>query len=1114
MLNFVLGRSGTGKSTYIKNKLAELANSGNNKVMMIVPDQSSFETEKDFLDLLGEKLSKNVKVFGFSRLCDFIFEETGNLRSNPIDDGTRKIIMSMAIEQVSDVLELFSKQRGSVIELMVHSYKECSKCNITPQMLYDTSQIVEEETLSKKLKETSYVLNAYEAIIANTYIDPCENLTKAVEITAENKMFEGYTIAVDSFSGFTAQQYVMLENLLKQSQDFYVSLTMDTDETIPSPCFKTTFETKNRVFNLAQKLGIETSPYILLEENFRIKSSDIAHLEKNFYSNNIEVSNIKTENISIVNAIDSIDEAEFTANKVKELVINNNYRYRDIAVICHDSSAYSNYISNAFEKNSIPCFMDYPEDIYIKPVIRLVCACFNAVLHNFDREDVLSILKTQLTDNSVEEISVFENYLYKWNLNYKSLCTEFTLNPSGFSKEFSDENKAQLLICEKVRKSVVEPLNSFKEKTKSENGIEISKALYKLLLEMNVPESLDKMCIELENKGDFELASQQVRLWNIVIKTIDKMIAVLDTKQISLKRYFELLSLQFENEKISEIPQSLDSVRFGDAQRIRLDDAKVVFVLGLNEGVFPPIPSISGVFTENERRLLNLAELKFQDSLEDISNHEKFLTYSCITSPSDKLFLLFHTADIKGEGANPSEIIFDILKIFSEIKIVETNMLPYKDKLWSDASAFEYCASNFDDDDIFVNNLKLYFANKEKYSQKINTITQEIENNPILLKNPENAEKLFGKDMFISASQVEKYSQCAFSYFCTYGLRVKERRVAKIDALEFGTITHYFFEKFLQMHKDDKLDKLTVDEIKADINTIYTNYADENLGGLKDKSQEFLSLYDRMMENSFELVSHLIEELSQSKFTPVDFELSIGDDIPAYSLKLPTGHTISIRGSVDRVDLMEKDGNKYIRVIDYKTGTKEFALRDILHGLNLQMLIYLYAIKNNGSKRYGDNILPAGVLYMPSRSNSVTVKLGEKEASVEKRINDNFKMNGLLLDDITVVEGMENAGAGKFIPVSVKSGLPYSSKSLASLEEIGYIFSKIDKIISKMANSLYSGDVSAVPVKGKHNNGCEYCLYSAVCNYRDYESNYNFVDDLNANEVKEKLKEEFKKEVD
>ncbi len=1114
MLKFILGKSGTGKTSYIKNHFTELCKKGNKKLMMIVPDQSSFETEKSFLKLLGPKLCRNVQVFGFSRLCEYIFTQTCNFRNNPIDDGTRKIIMSLAIEQVSDSLELFSQKRGrtSLIDLMTHSYKECAKCNITPDMLLETANAVEEETLSKKLKETAYVLKAYDSIISNTYIDPCEDLTKACNILQENNIFADFTIALDSFSGFTSQQYSVIECLMKDSENFYVALTLDPDEDLPSDCFKTTFETKNRIFNIAQRNSVKTEAPFLCEKNHRIKFPELNYLEENIYRNLKTLYQEIPNDLHIVKCSDIYEEADFVSNNIKKLVSEDNLRYKDIAIICRKAEKYTNYVLSAFEKNDIPCFTDYPEDIYIKPVIRLVCSAFSCIINNFDREDVLSLLKTGLTDNTFEEIAVFENYIFVWNINRNDFKSEFKNNPRGFSSVFSDNDKTELDIAEKVRNSVIFPLDSFKEKCKESTGMEISKAVYELLLSLNVPDSLDKLYNELELQGKKDLAAQQIRLWNILMSVLDKMTAVLNNTRISAKKYFELLSIQFENVQISEIPQSMDSVQFGDAQRIRLDSVKAVFIIGANEGEFPSIPSISGVFTETERKQLALVDLPFQDSAEEISFHEKFLVYSCLSAPSEKLWVIYTSVNSEGDSLSPSEFIVDMLNIFPKIKILEPALESVENKIWSEISAFDYFAKTYKMKSDFHNQLKNYFSGNEKYSSRITTIERVLENKPIRLEKKEIAEKLFGNNLNLSATQIEKFNLCAFQYFCTYGLKVKERKPAAIDGLEFGTITHYFFEKFLKMHPKESLKDLTVDCIKKDIDKIYKNYADENLGGLENKTKRFLNLFERMKDNSLELILHIISELTQSDFKPVDFELKIGGDIKAYTLKLPTGHNVSIIGSVDRVDLMDKNGKKYIRVVDYKTSKKDFSLSDVLYGLNLQMLIYLHAIEQNGAERYGENIIPSGVLYLNSTANPVNVKAGADRSEIEKDLSANLKMNGLVLNDIEVVEGMDKTGEGKYIPVSVKSGIPAASKSLASIEQMGHIFTKIDEIIKKMADNLYSGDISAKPIKGKSYNGCEYCLYSSVCNYRNGKSKYNYAEDFKAKEVMEKLNEEYGRE--
>lgn len=1114
MLNFILGKSRTGKTSYVINLLAKLSENGNKKIMIIVPDQVSFDTEKSFLKLLGPKLCRNVQVFGFSRLCDYVFSKTGNFRNNPIDDGTRKIIMSLAIEQVSDNLELFSHKKGrlSLIDLMVDSYLECTKCNITADMLLETAKLVEEETLSKKLTETAYILKAYDAIISNTYIDPCEDLTKAGEILRENNIFSDYIIALDSFSSFTAQQYSVIECLMKDSKDFYVSLALDYNEVLPSDCFKNAFETQNRIINMAQKNSVEINEPVLLKESYIINSRELIFLEENLYRNSKKSYKEIPKDLHIVKCSDNYEEAEFVSNNIKKLVIENNFRYKEIAVICRNAEKYKSYILSAFSKNDIPCFTDYPEDIYIKPVIRLVCSAFSCIINNFEREDILSLLKTGLTKNSVEEIAVFENYLFIWNINRKDFNNEFKNNPKGFSSDLTDNDKAELKTAEKVRNSVIVPLTSFKEKCKDAAGAEISKAVYELLISLNVPDSLDKLYDELESQGKIDLATEQIRLWNIFMTVLDKMTAVLNDTRISAKKYFDLLSIQFENVQISEIPQSADSVQFGDAHKIRPEEIKAAFIIGANEGEFPAASSISGVFTETERKQLVLADLPFENSSEEQSYYEKFLAYSCLTAPSEKLWVIYASANSDGDTVAPSEFVADILNTFPLMKITEPAFENTENKLWSEISAFEYLARNFKSKSDFNNELKRYFSENEKYLSRINTIERVLENKPIKLQNKETAEKLFGINLNLSASQIEKFNLCAFQYFCTYGLKVKDRRRASIDNLEFGTITHYFFEKFLKMHPKETLNNLSVENIKSDINKIYEDYANKKLGGLNNKTKRFLNLYERMKENSFELISHMISELSQSDFSPVDFELKIGEDIKAYTLKLPTGHNVFIMGSVDRVDIMEKQGKKYIRVVDYKTGKKKFSLSDVLYGLNLQMLIYLHAIEKNGIERYGENIVPAGILYLHSTADPVSIDVGTEQSKIDNKISSNLKMNGLVLNDIEVVEGMDKTGNGKYIPVSVKSGIPTSSKSLASLEQMGHIFNKIDEIITKMSEDLYNGEISAKPIKGKNHNGCEYCLYSSVCNYKNGMGKYKYAENFSAKEVMEKLNEEYAKE--
>ena len=230
----------------------------------------------------------------------------------------------------------------------------------------------------------------------------------------------------------------------------------------------------------------------------------------------------------------------------------------------------------------------------------------------------------------------------------------------------------------------------------------------------------------------------------------------------------------------------------------------------------------------------------------------------------------------------------------------------------------------------------------------------------------------------------------------------------------------------------------------------------------------------------------VVQELRQSRFVPVDYELKIGradenePHIDPITLTLPDGSAVRIQGAVDRVDICEMDGTSYVRVIDYKTGTKQFRLSDVVAGINMQMLIYLFSICQNGGVRYG-NVTPAGVLYLPA---TLPYLKCERDADEEKAEADQIKqmkMNGLLLDDPAVLTAMEEDLGGLFIPAKLTAKGGWDSHStVASLEQFGLIQKKIENILLKMVQTLHSGDIAAVPTVSD-GAACDYCAYRAVC---------------------------------
>ena len=1080
MLRFVLGKSGTGKTEYLYNTLSTLAETGENRIIMLIPDQSSFETEKVFLDRLGAKQCQNVKVFGFSRFCRYVFDAVHFEQTNVIDDSTRAVIMSLALEQLDSELEMFANSSGkkSVIDTMLSAVKECKKAKISTEALRNVSALIDDKTLKTKLRETALIIDTFDAIVEQSYIDPLDNLTRVAEILKENNIFGGFTLAVDSFSGFSVQQLEVLRLLLVQCESVYVALTLNPFEEEQQALFSTTNDTYKRLKAIAKSENVEIKAPVKLEENLRADCDELKILERNFYQHKNGSYEISSDAVTVFSADTVYGECEFVARQIKRLVIEQGYLYSDIAVICRDIAPYSGVLNTVFDKYEIPYFMDMSYDIYIKPIVRYVCSIFNVILNGWQKDDVIAILKTGLSNNSDEEISAFENYVYVWNINGSSFKKPFENNPSGFSEKISKAELQQLEMAEKVRKSLVEPLENFRENIKDKTGQEITELLYRLLERLEVTKAISDMYDRLKADGEPAQAKEQIRLWNLLMNTLDRTVAVAGNLKISPKRYFELLSLRLSALQIADIPRTVDSVSVGTATRVRLNQEKAVFLIGCIDGVFPAVVGASGLFSPFELKILMNNNLPFGDEPSELADFENYMAYKSATAPSEKLFVSFYKSDLTGGTYMQSSIINEILGIFPGIALHrEEEYCSAKDCTWAILPAFEECARSFNNDSDESRALKKYFSENEEFKDKYNALANANKAKPFIFDDKSNVNLLFGDNLKISAYQVEKFSLCRFSYFCNYGLNVRERRKAEINPLEYGTFIHYIMEIFFGKYSKNEFSNMADSEITDECDRILDDYVAKHFGGAEKNTPRFMYRFNKIRENVHFLVLHIIGELKNSGFEPMDCELKIGSDIPSYTLVLPTGQKISLRGSVDRVDILKKGGKNYIRIIDYKTGSKEFKLSDILYGLNLQMLIYLYAITLGGEERYG-KVTPAGILYMPATVKPISADADMSEDEINSQVAKGLKMNGMLINSLDVIDNSDTA----YISFSTKKGTLTAGGSLASLEELGMIFKKLDMTVADMGKQLFSGNVEAAPLKGGKDS-CEYCPYDSICAY-------------------------------
>lgn len=1076
MLQFILGRAGSGKTEYIRRMLADHSLAGKGGCVLLVPEQYSFETEKAMLRLAGPQRANAVQIYSFTRLAETVFRREGGVAGRRLNDGGRRILMSSAVAACEEHLEVYASaaRSGRVTDVMLTAVNEMKMCGIAPRDLSYTAARLGERGLGRKLRELSLIYETYDSLVEASYLDSRDDLTRLAEALEHSDFFAGCTVGVDSFEGFTAQELKVLTQILRRAEKVAVSLCTDGLDRDGTGLFALVDRTRRRLTQAAEENGVPVLPPVWLTGAPRFQNENLKLLEAQLFCAEETLTSEDCAGITVFQARDVFEEAEFVAASIRRLVMEEGYRYREISIICRDPERYYGSLDVALQKRDIPCFLSQPIRVEAEPVMRFALGAFEAVQSGFATDSLLSLLKTGLSGFTAEEISDLENYAFLWKVNGSAWREDFLRHPQGFGKEYTQADRDQLARLNALRRRLVEPLARFAAQTKDATGQEISESLYQLLTRYGMEETLPAFCAGLEAEGEEALAARQLRVWELLCQVLDQMRSILGDRKTPRERYYKLLREVVGAEDVSEIPQTVDQVIFGTAEQVRQSSPRAAFLIGAVQGEFPLVPKSSGVFSDAERRELIALDLPLGDPLEQKTMEERYLAYSVACAPSEKLYLSW-PRQAGGEDKSPSELISAVQAIFPSLQPLHD--LPAEYFANSREAAFSRMAASYREPTGESAALALLFQEDPAYQGRLQALDRAAGQRPARIQDQELAKKLFGEHMFLSPTQIETYHSCRFKYFCRYGLNAKERRPAEVDVMQYGTLMHYLFEQVFRAPAEERA-AWGEEELEARVRQLITRYAGENLGGMDLLSAQERYRLERMARSACKLIRHVEEELAQSRFTPDRFELGLGEDreYPPLRVETEDGRTVTVGGTIDRVDVYRSPGGKeYVRVIDYKTGAKVFRLADVLYGLNMQMLVYLAALVEGGQE------FPAGVLYLPAAEPSVSVDRGADPAKIKKEADKQMRMSGVVLRDTEIIEAMEAGAKGTFIPASLnKDGTPSKSSSVLTEGQLKTVLAYAKKLIAAMGQELSRGSVEAAP-NLKNHSACRFCPYGAVC---------------------------------
>ena len=1078
MLQLILGRAGSGKTTELYRRIGQVAEAGG-QAILLVPEQFSFENERELYLRLGPELSSRVEVLGFGRLCDNIFRYYGGLAGRVLDDTARRILMGVTLQEMGSGLEVYAAQadKPGFIEDMIGEIGEFKAAGITPDRLLGLS-LPGNPSLSEKVGDIGQIYAAYQALIDRSYLDGEDDLIRAVQMLSPREFFGGISVFIDSFTAFMEAEYQMLGAMLAGASDVTAAFTCDSldDPDQGLGVFSASKESAARLVQMAGESAVPVAEPLLMGEPVRFRAEGLRRMEQ-YFLRSTTAGEPDGEGVTLVSAADPYEEIAAVAASICDDVRRRGLRYREIAVICRDLTPYRIALERTFAKYGIPFFADLPQGAMDTPAVSVVRAALDCAAEGFSAGNILRFAKAAAVGITPEEAAELENYCYVWNVGRRDWQKPFENHPDGFQADFSPEDTARLERINGVRRRVIRPLEQFRQGLWEADGPGFSTAVCQLLESIGAAEHIEALCRAAEPEEErLRMIEEQDRVWEELMKLLDTLAVVIGPRRLPLRVLESLFDSGAAAIRIGEIPQTLDQVIVGTADRIRPTGIRSAYVIGASAGVFPAACGSVGLFGENERTQLISAGLQLSQTARVQAVREKFYAYFAVTVPSERLWISWPTAGLDGGSNPPSQIITEAAALTGTEPQSPVQLAPAG--AVNRAVAMEQLAAGVGSPEY---RSALQAALDSGFS--LQKHTSAAESYRAVLSDLGLARRLFGDDMILSATRLEKFYDCPYSYFCRYGLGLTPRTRAELSPLELGNVIHLALEQLLQKYTPEQLREMEDSVLRREIRSIADGSLSARTQDQEALPKRFFYLYGRMVDQIFRLVRMLAQELCQSEFRPLRFEYPIGEQEGTRPLQLATdsGDMVRVEGKVDRVDCYHGSSQDYIRVIDYKTGGKKFDLSEVVQGLNMQMLLYLFTLGENGVETLaapGE----AGVLYMPGSGHFTRGRRDTSDDSIAADQQKSYCMSGIVLEDTEVIEAMELGTAGRYIPVSLKKDGSYTAtSSLITEEQLRLLRRQIAGNVVQMAELLHRGRIGAVPANRNGRLPCEYCDYRAVC---------------------------------
>lgn len=1065
MLTLLIGRDWLANRNEIFRRIGQDIRGRKGKRILLVPELISHECERLLCAAGGDISSRYAEVLSFTRLVQRVSEYSGKAVFPCLDNGGRIVAMAAVSRQLSSRLKAYAalETKPEFLSGLMDAIDEFKRCCITPQDLSRASGALE-GNFAQKMEELSLIMEAYDSICLRGKRDPRDQISWLLEQLEDSSFAEEHTFYIDGFPDFTRQNLAVLEHLIKVSSNVTVSLNCDK---IGSSllAYEKPGHTAQEIFQFAQRLGVPVTVEIVPE-----RMDGLNPIRDRLFQGLISEP-LREPVLQTFRCGTPFQECMSAVHQILDLV-RNGCRYRDIAVVSTDLDSYRPFLELIFHRYHIPIYCSGTEPILQKSIISTVLMALDAAQSGFDPKSMMRYLRSSLSPLDPDLCDRLENYVIMWGIRGSKWLQQWEYHPEGLGFAWEDTHIQQLGVLNEARSRVMTPLEHLQDGFRDAVHIRDQVlCIYRYLEEVHLQERLDLLAREMDASGDNRNAQILNQLWEILLAALEQLHDVLGEIQWNGEHFTRLFRLLLSQYKVGTIPPVLDAVQMGGVSAMRCNQQKHLIVLGAEEGKLPGYTGSAGVLTDQERVALRQLGVPLTGGAMEGIQAEFAEIYGVFAGATESVRVFC-------SGEQPSFVFRRLSALSGAVQE------PDQELGFSLADPFEAAA-------YLARNNGGQEAARLNVCDDFREISARRDYGLGVIQK-ENIGQLYGKTLHLSASQIDRQAECRLSYFLKYGLRAKERKEITVDPAEFGTYVHAVLENTGRCIREmGGFHKVSLEETMAIAHRFSEDYAAERFSQIE--SERMTYLFQRNIRELDMIVEELWQELKDSDFEPAGFEVGFGSDggLPPIPIPNKTMNAI-LRGFIDRVDVWQSAGSRYYRVVDYKTGKKDFDYCDVFNGVGLQMLLYLFALRSSGEPSLGNHPVPAGVQYFPARAPYLPAESLLDDISAEKERRPQWKRKGLLLQDEAVLQAMEPGEQPLRMCYTVKKDGTYSG-DLADRDQMKLLERYVFYILGRMVEEIASGNVSPNPyTRGSSHNACAYCPYGSICHEETVEGRRNY----------------------